>query len=292
MLTATHTPTLKTKYVYAIVLALAFIGLFLLFGFYFHNWIIKFLPEILLLSFEYGTRCRQAGKVLLPAFKLPTFKRQQAAQAAPIHAPICTDISKIKIRTFIACSIDEDLTALGNGTERELSNAYNRIISDYFQARGDEAMKREIKLSAELLALEFRSESIKTNIELIHLNYNEVAADLLRYHYKHYKLTPETYIEDCRKIMQEEIRCKIQADRIRDRLQKIAEDRKPTIELSRTQKMQSFTEELMSIRKFENISMSVDSMINDMSILELATSYKRLSAHIEALNEQVRKNRK
>lgn len=242
-----------------------------------YKWWGLLLPFAVLLSYK------PMWRYLLALFK----KKPETVKEQPITSNIIDSIKVLTLKDFITICIDQDLTVLGDGTHKQLQEAYGKILSEYYDVRADEQMRQRLKLARQIKDLELRKVIVALIADALKARYSIAAVNTLRTIYPMYKFTKETYLDDLYGVGNHEIGNGIKLERLIDQLNKMdlasGEERK----MNSIQKHASFTQRLADINKNEG-GASYDLKI---TVLEYAVLESRLDAHIESLKEQARKNK-
>lgn len=81
---------------------------------------------------------------------------------------------------FINCVGKGDYSAIGTGTQEQLQTAFNELLGQYYEVRGDERMKVEIKLRSAIAIFEARQNMIALNVSILKSRYSPAAANGMR----------------------------------------------------------------------------------------------------------------
>jgi hypothetical protein len=199
--------------------------------------------------------------------------------------PIINTITTLKLKAFITCCIDNDLSVLGEGTPEELQAAFNEIISQYYEVKRDENVKQYLKLQKEKGQIELRKATIETISEAMQSRYVPSVCDILRKLYPAYAFTEQSYISDLKLVAIGEIATQRKYERIVKTIEDL-DNKASDQNLTAIEKHRNFIYRLMDINKVEGVKYDMD-----MTVMEYAIAESRLNEHIENLKKQANNGR-
>lgn len=258
-------------------------------GHYLNNWIGYLVVPFGIVAIEY---CLQSVryKTFYPPLVAWIGKRKpitteaiEQPQNEPIKSNLITSIAVLKLKDFITCCVDNDLSVLGEGSEDERKEAFTDLLSQYYEAKGDTEIKEYLQVVSQIKAIELHRELINTIAMVMRERYSQAGAEALRNLYKQfgYQFTEESLEEDLEKVRRGEISNDVTYKRLLKDLEKLDKAKTKSKDLTHVQKLSNFRQRIFDINKVEHGSYD-----DQMSVLDFAILEARLIEHIETLKDQ------
>lgn len=185
-----------------------------------------------------------------------------------------TSISVLTLRQFIQCICYGNLSVLGEGTPEQLQDAFNDLLSQYYEAKKDEGAKQRVECVAKMKEIEMHAFLLNSLNEILQERYSEAACEILRKLYPKYQFSYESLANDLKTVKTLEIKNAITYDRYKKALDEMGGNGKAATE-------QDLIKTLLSISKFQGASYN-----QEMTVMEFAVAQNMIMEHIEDLEIQ------
>lgn len=271
----------KRKLIYVVITLIVFLAASVFFWLGFNHWYLKALPIAIFALIELGARVRKA---IIEIHSEPTIDQEPEAVEP---SDLITSISTLLLKDFITVCVDNDLSVLGRGTDKQRQNAFEGIISQYYEVRKDEGIITYLKLMRQKGVLELRKVVVEINADILKDRYSIEAAKHLNRLYPIYKFSKETYLKDLEMVGKSEIRNGIELDRIEKQLAARAEKEGSDTTMTPLQKRASFEFKIAEIEKLEGVGKD----LYNKPLMSYAIYENRLQAEYEHRQKQLKNGR-
>lgn len=190
---------------------------------------------------------------------------------------IISNLRQLPLTAFIACSVNKEYDLLGSAPADVLETAWQKLLSLYYEAKGDKHTKKYVELAGEMAAIELRQQMIAVMCERMRiyptrrgrLNFAELGYP--------FAFTPESMEQDLTIITNKEKVHDIRLKQLRaefKQFQSKNDDGKTNVE-------GSFYDNVAAMNEAWKTSYSVDKM----STMEYCIYSKRYESYIENLQK-------
>ena len=184
-----------------------------------------------------------------------------------------TSISVLLVKDFIQCLKHGNYSVLGQGTPDQLRQAWDNILSQYYEIIGSEEFKGRLHLIREVRAIETHWSVVYACIDCLRIRYIESACHVLQKIYPRMQFTRESYIKDCNRIYEPlEVYNRTRHKMLCEELAKNSEKHDPEKALFETMDM------LNDAKKYDTDWLN-------KTVMEFATSVKRYKEKYSKLKQ-------
>jgi hypothetical protein len=284
----------KTQAITAIIILLILLALSVFFCLHTkHGWGIVIIPGALYLI-EWVCRAN-FGRFAPPGYKylqgkIKQWRHKHVSQVISSGGLqgviLITSINDWLLPQYIQCCYYNNLSCLGIGTQEQLLEARNNLVSQYEQVKGAEANKYFIDLRKTLLTTDEQMFIINFNLFFLEHFYWEPCCKKLRELYPERPFTKETYQADCRWVIAAKIGLKRKLD---NKLKELDDwEQKNNViggkENTPFQKEVAFRDWLRACIKNEGVRY----VISEMTMMEVALVEKAYLAEIKRMENEIR----
>ena len=286
----------KKQIILVWVILCVILALSVFFWYVTNHWWAFFIIPVSLYIIEYGCEVRKY-KTWLPqcigwlTFFINKFKKKESTVVVDTN----TDKLRLSISTvlakvlFIDCCIEQNYSALGEGTPEQLADCFQDLLSQYYQVCKNKDIDEEQTLRKKIAILELHLNTVSVNCAILKDRFSNSAIKGLKNYYPNYKYTKESIASDLKAIGVAEIKKRIEYDQLSEQLNKKYADRNKG---GGNQKKQTV---LDGFKSLESKVMEFNAMdkvtynLSTMTVLQYALLENKYKAHIENLKEQQRK---
>jgi hypothetical protein len=215
------------------------------------------------------------------------FKKKQEISTISDHLPACNiviaDIDTWILKDFIQCRFFGNLSSIGTGSKEQLSDAFNTLMAQYVDFKGDEAIQAYATLRGRKARIELQWTLIDNIAKMMQVSYDADCAATLREMYSDlgYEFSPTSYIKDFEMIAKAELTTKFTYDELTKQIEDLdkgATDKEIPLETQ----YGYFLDLIVQLEKHLGFRLNK----NEITVSELAKYEKDYHAEYKRLLEQ------
>lgn len=185
---------------------------------------------------------------------------------------------------FLRCLCDDDLTALGHGTDEELKEAWLDIASQYYQAK-DGALSdvREWILKREVVRLRTHLTLVHSCVDFLQREYNESIATSLRsmgYAFSPSDKDPDKYADKLQAVLNRSNSKQVRLQQVIDELDRMSSESE-----NMRPERKHFEETLLYIEEMQRVQYNME----EVTVAKYVALENKLIKKIEAENQKKRR---